>query len=534
MAKVDYSDKQVLLIESSGNMRSTIFYMLRSLGVVNLKAVTINDRVITEVSENNYDVILLGHNVSDSVTGIQILEECRYRDFIKPSACWIFMTSDASQEIVLHAIDSRPDDLIMKPFSVDELKHRLDSILYRKSVFKPVDEALEIGDLPAAINFCKRNFSTYDPEYAESQLILAKLLLQFQKFDESIGVAEQIYWNSHDKEAGLIWAEGLVAKGSYSAARNTLIDLIEEYPLYMAAYDLLAIVFEKEGDLDKARDTAVEATQKCPMGIPRQMELGRLATQTKQLDVAGGAYKKSIVLGRHSCYRSPEPYLRFANVKRLEMNGALGGVAKELEGEFEKTLAQAFQAFPNDRVLQVKASLLKSEMYQQLGETDAANRATREAQLINSELDAPLDLDRELLSVTGDAVPILEPEDSSVEGASRGKKVDPEMSGKVNRLGVKHYLSGKIPQALKYFGLATEYDASNASALLNLAQLFLESARDSVDKREERLKMVRRYMKLSERLSLDIHEKSKQSELKRYLEHEIDQLPHGGLGNLLR
>ena len=513
-------------------MRSTIFYMLRSLGVVNLKAITINDRVLSELSEVDYDVILLGHNVSDSVTGIQLLEECRFRGYIKPSACWIFMTSDASQEIILHAIDSRPDDLLMKPFSIEELKSRLDKILYRKAIFRAVDEAIEIGDIHGAIQYCQRNFSSYDPEFDEAQLVLARLYLQASQPKQAIALAEKQFWKSNDKEAGIIWAQGLLAAGKLSDAQSLLYQIISEYPLFIAAYDLLAKAFEQSGDLEHACKVVTDATQQSPMGIPRQMELGRLATQTKQLDQAGSAYRKSIILGRSSCYKSPEPYLRLANVRRLELSSAEGNVAIELQNEFEKTLSQAFQAFPNDQQLHVRSALLKSEMYHQLGDTDEAAKCTRDAQRVNAEMENPLDLDRELLSVTGDAVPILEPEQQTQKPAK--KKADTEMSAKVNRLGVKHYLAGKMPQALKYFGLATEYDPRNVTALLNLAQLFLESARDSREKREERLKMVTRYLRLSERLELNEQEQEKRQQLEHFSSFEAELLPPGPLGTLLK
>jgi tetratricopeptide (TPR) repeat protein len=534
VAKVDYSDKQVLLIESSGNMRATIFYMLRSLGVVNLKAITINERVLSEISENNYDVILLGHNVNDSVAGIQILEECRYLGYIKPSACWVFMTSDSSQEVILHAIDSRPDELIMKPFSIDELKHRLDSILFRKTIFKPIDDALEIGDYPTAINYCKNNFASYDAEYDEAQLILSRLLTQFGKPQEAAKIAEKLYWKGHDKDAGLCWAQALLAQDDIQEAQRLLNELISEYPLFIVAYDLLASSHEKNGDLELACETVNEATQRSPLGIPRQMELGRLATQTKKLDLAGGAYKKSIALGRHSCYKSPEPYLRLANVKRIELSAAEGNAEVGLHNEFESIIEQAYKTFPEDHLLKVKASLLKSELYNQLGDTEAANKCTRDAQRANSELSTPLNLERELLNVMGDAVPLIEPEKTKRAAPVVSKKHDPEMSVKVNRLGVKHYLSGKMPQALKYFGLATEYDTTNVNALLNLAQLFLESARDTVDKRAERLKMVERYLKLSSRLVSDGVEKDKYHRLQHYLEEGVGKIPDGSLGNLIR
>ena len=221
-------------------------------------------------------------------------------------------------------------------------------------------------------------------------------------------------------------------------------------------------------------------------------------------------------------------------MKRIELSAAEGGAAIELHNEFEGIIGQAYKAFPEDRVLQVKASLLKSEAYQQIGDTEAANKCTRDAQRINSELSTPLDLDRELLSVMGDAVPLLEPEKTKRTIPAINKKHDPDMSVKVNRLGVKHYLAGKMPQALKYFSLATEYDTSNGSALLNLAQLFLESTRDTADKRGERLKMVERCLKLSERLDLDGVDKDKQQQLKQYVALGVEQLPNGSLGNLIR
>ena len=68
--KVDYSDKNVLLIDSSGNLRSTIYYMLRELGVRNLKATTVNEKVLQLIEEEQFDIILLGHNSSDGVTGM--------------------------------------------------------------------------------------------------------------------------------------------------------------------------------------------------------------------------------------------------------------------------------------------------------------------------------------------------------------------------------------------------------------------------------------------------------------------------------
>jgi DNA-binding NarL/FixJ family response regulator/Tfp pilus assembly protein PilF len=533
--KVDYSDKRVLLIDSSGNVRSAIFHMLRRLGVHNIQAASINDRVFSLISEGGFDLILLGHNGSDTVSGIQVLEEARYRGYMKPSAGWVFMTSDASQEMVLHAIDSRPDVLLTKPFSIDELKLRLDTLVGRKMVLRPVDMALEMGDLARAIAACDERVPKHDPLFDFVQQVKGKLLIQARRFQEARVLSEARYWQSQDKEAGLHLAEALAGLGQLRDAVGVLEGLIEHYPLLIGAYDLLAIVHERLGELPAAREALLDATTRSPMSILRQMELGRVSTQTRNLDTAEAAYRKSIVLGRHSVYRSPEPFLKLANLQRMALADADARQAVLLRDAFDQSLNQALFQFPRDSRCKIRVALLRRQLFEDLDDGLEAERMEREAETLNRTLETPLDLKREQLRVSADKVPLLEPETpQQVQASPETGKRDPAMSLKVNRLGVKHYRVGKVPQALRYFGMAIDYDPTNGSALLNLAQLFLESARDTEKKREERLRMVDRYLHLAASLSMKGDVQARQMLLQRLRAQPIEQLPQGSLGALLR
>ncbi|SEG58877.1 response regulator [Marinobacterium lutimaris] len=528
--KIDYSDKNVLLVDSSGNMRSTIFYMLRELGVQNLRATTVSERVLEMIREEAFDIILLGHNSSDLVSGAQILEEARYRGYIRPTAGWIFMTSDASQELVLHAIDSRPDFLLTKPFSVEELKQRLDQLVLRKRTLFQVEQAIEIGDLEAAVDAC-REIPASDPCYEQAMRLRGRCLIDLGRTQQACEELERQYWKDDDKDTGLLLAEALCRLERLNDAEELLNGLIESYPLLIAAFDLLAKVHERNGMLHDARETLKEATQKAPLGIPRQMELGRVATQSKALDTAEGAYKRSIVLGRRSCFRSPEPFLRLANVRRLEMQGADERRSVELRNEFDTLLNNAEYNFPKDPALKVKSALLRGKMAGDLGEEDEVNRFQKEAQRYNQALDNPMDLAREDLVLSGDKVPLLEPQSAAAHSHVRR---DQEMAAKVNRLGIKHYMAGKLSQATRYFGLAIEYDPGYPVALLNLAQLYLESARDNVNRRDERLKMVDRYLRLTQQLPLDAAMQQRVDAFKELRQHPVEELPGGSLAVLLR
>ncbi|WP_240656976.1 response regulator [Neptunomonas marina] len=529
---IDYSDKQVLLIESSGNMRATIVYMLRQLGVSNIHAVTINDQLMELIQEEAFDIVLLGHNASDSFSGMQILEECRFRGFMKASSCWVFMTSDSSQEVILHAIDSKPDVLITKPFSMDELKARLDLVMYRKLSLVEVDEAVSRGQLDRAVKLCDR-VELAGKNYDYVQLVKGRLLLEMGRFEEAEHFFKYRFVHLSEKESGLCLAEALIGQGKLQEASEHLGELLSHFPLLMAAHDLYAKVKESMGEMEEARLALRDATQKSPLSIPRHMELGRVSVYSNSLDVADHAYRKSISLGKHSCYRSPEPFLRLANVKRLQMKNSSNDEAIKLHNQLDEILNHVTYRYPDDPAVRLEAELLRSELERDLNNPEEAKRHLQKAVVYAKQMEAPVDIDEQRRIVKGEPLP-KSTEDVADVARAAAVKHDPEMSMRVNRLGVKHYLADKAAQAIRYFGLAIEHDPKNTKALLNLAQLFLESAKQESARRDERLKMVSRYLKLTERMPLEPAERSKLLFLKQSLALPLEELPSGSLGALLR
>jgi len=532
---LDYSTKKVLLIESSGNMRSTVVHMLRGMGVQNIKAITINSHVFVEIEQIHYDVVLLGHNNSETFSGAQVLEEARFRGLLKPSVAWIFMTGDASQEIILQAVDSKPDAVITKPFSVDELKRRLDMVLAQKSMLRPVLDALERKEWEEALLICDRDFDPQAENYERVAVLKARALAELNQHHEAVEVLEEVFWRKHDREVAFTWASMAFEMDQFDVARDLLQDLIQRNPLMISVYDKLAELHEKTGDIEAAVDILQEATARAPLGIPRQMKLGHVATLNQDYNSASGAYQKSIVLGRRSCYRSTEPYLRLANIRRLEMEGADHRSRAGLVETIHQLLFTAQNKFPHDESFRVKAELLKAEVAKAQSKTEVERRHLKAAEVYNAELEEPLDLERERLDVLRDQVPVLEeeeeekPVDAMLESAQ-----DPAMSLRINRQGVKQYLAGKYVQAIKHFSLAVDYDRTNPAALLNLAQLFIETARDSVRNREERLKMADRYLKLTMLMSLEGDAQEKAELLRHCLDKGVESIPDGSLGALLR
>ncbi len=195
----------------------------------------------------------------------------------------------------------------------------------------------------------------------------------------------------------------------------------------------------------------------------------------------------------------------------------------------ERLLAKAERRFPQASQLQLQSCLLRSQIYEDLGQDELAEELAGRARELAAELPESVDLDGLMKSLLTAPVPEFPEEQQPAEQDAR----DPEMSAKVNRIGVRNYLSGKPGPAIRYFGSAFDYDKRNVAALLNLAQLYLEAARDVSSRRKERLTMFQRYLRLASRLPMNGDQQYKYQRMAEVDVQQLDDLPDGSLGELL-
>ncbi len=535
MPAVDFSSKRILLIDSSGNFRSTLRGMLTSLGFGHVDAPPIRDDLLDTIGDGGYDIILIGHNDRDRYTGLQILEEARYRGLIKPTCAWILMTSDASQESVLYAIEMRPDEVLTKPFTINELKKRLHILCLRRQELEAIDRAIEKGALNRAIKLCDTEVSRSSKNYDYTQLIKGQLLLQSEQYARAKPVFASHYWSTKDLMPGFWLATCHFHLGQYSEAQTLLESLLASHELLIPAYDLLAKIHEAKGEHEDACRVLQRAIVRSPLAVERQNEVGRLAAETGQIDVAIQAYRKSISLGEKSCKASAEPFLRLANLHRYQAGDLEGRDRDYAFQEAEKLLDRVPRAFRDQPEVKLNLMLLKGQLLEDMGLEDEAASVLDEAREFSLGLKDVVDIEQQKARLV--SLKAMAAQGSPPAPAAQGKRKvehDPIMSDKVNRIGVRNYMAGKRTQAMRYFGMAMEYDATNGRALLNLAQLFLEAARDTPSRHDERRRMFDRYLRLAHRLTLEDAEKARLGELVRLGRLETPQLAAGPLLTLIK
>ena len=118
---------KILLLEDDANLNETITDFLEENGYVVSSAYDgyeAQDRLY----ESKYDLLLLDVN-TPGIDGFTLLQEARDNDVVAPA---VFITSLDGVDDLEKGFKSGCDDYIRKPFSLKELKVRIESLLKRQ------------------------------------------------------------------------------------------------------------------------------------------------------------------------------------------------------------------------------------------------------------------------------------------------------------------------------------------------------------------------------------------------------------------
>ena len=378
---INLASKKILLIENQAIMRETVKHILGLFGARFIVETESGINAIAAMRIDRFDIVLCDYNLPKGKNGQQVLEEARHLKLLPINAIFIMVTFEQRMEMVLSAVDNRPDDYLIKPFNRQQLLTRIERCHGRKTYLSTIENEIDSGNLYQAIRNCEKLLQLDDKKMRMQLLKMqAELTLKVGDFKK----AEEIYQEIlHERE--LPWARlglGVVAffLGYYDQAIKTFQDLIEQYPVMLEAYDWLVKAHESIGNDEHAVSSLNSAVTISPMSILRQKKLASLADKTENLPVAKKAYTATIKLGKNSIHRSSGDYSGLANVY-LKNNAA---------NEALKILYELNQQFHNDPEAKLRAALLETQIHQAKGNKALAQQAYDKAFKLNEQFNKQL------------------------------------------------------------------------------------------------------------------------------------------------
>jgi len=351
--KMNFDSKKILVIEDQAIIRETIKHILYSLGVRHIVEAGTGVNGIVEMRRSQFDIVLCDYNLGDGKNGQQVLEEAKHFKLLSFNAVFIMITVEQSKNMVLSALDCKPDDYLIKPFNRLQLSTRIERCIVRKEYLASIEREIDIGNIYQAIQNCEKLLQQGNKKTRLHVLkIRADLALVIRDFKAAKKIYQEIL-----QERDIPWAKlGMIVivffDGNYEQAVESLQQFIGQYPMMLEAYDWLAKSYEALGNNEEALSTLNLAIDLSPQTILRQQRLALLADKTENIEIAKKAYKAAVNLGKHSVYGSSSDFSGLAKA-HLKSNSA---------GDALKILNDMNKCFFNDPDSRLRAAILEIEI----------------------------------------------------------------------------------------------------------------------------------------------------------------------------
>lgn len=372
---INYGELRALVVDDYPGMRSALKLTLSNFGMTRIDLAANATEVLFKVQNNRYDLILSDFNLGEGRDGQQLLEELRHRHLISLSTVFIMVTAEAGYEKVVATAELAPDDYLIKPFSAELMRNRLEGILLRKLTFAKVYRHFEDHELEEAVAGCDEIIRSSPRFLVDALRFKGEVLNAMGRFDE----AEALYRKIIEMRA-IPWARLGLAKALHNLkkeeeAESLLRDVLDQSSEVVAAYDLLAEVRVARKDLAGAQEALQKGVAISAKTVRRQQRLGEVAFDNGDLEVAREAYSTALEKGRNSVFVSAEDYghLCRVQVEQGDVNGALETLKKN------KTV---LQGSPEGQFV---GAVVRSIAHAKAGNTAEAEKAIDEAANLNKD-----------------------------------------------------------------------------------------------------------------------------------------------------
>jgi DNA-binding response OmpR family regulator/Tfp pilus assembly protein PilF len=366
---LNYGQLRALVVDDFPGIRSALKMTLSNFGITKVDVASNASEVIFKVQNNQYDVILCDYNLGEGRDGQQLLEELRHRGMIQLKTVFIMVTAESLYEKVVSTAELAPDDYMIKPFSAEVIRNRLESILRRKLAFAHVYRCYEDNDLEGAIAGCD-DIIRENPKYVIDALrFKGESLNAMGRFDEAEALYKQVIKMRAIPWARLGLCKSLHQQNKNAEAEELLRDVLEQSPELVSAYDLLADVRLAQKDPAGAQAALQAGVGISARTVRRQQKLGNLAMENGDLETARTAYATAIEKGQHSVFITPTD---FGNLCRVQVEqGNLAGATDTL-----KKGKHTLQASPEGQLV---TAVMQSVIHTSAGRSKEALTALDEA-----------------------------------------------------------------------------------------------------------------------------------------------------------
>ncbi len=127
---------KILVVDDFPTMRRIVKNLLNQLGFKNIEEAEDGQQAYNKLmSDPDFKLVVSDWNMPN-MEGIELLKKIRQSEEPLKSIPFLMITAEAEKEKVIEAIKSGVDNYIVKPFTAEVLKEKLEKIAEKKQLLK--------------------------------------------------------------------------------------------------------------------------------------------------------------------------------------------------------------------------------------------------------------------------------------------------------------------------------------------------------------------------------------------------------------
>ena len=485
-----YKSISVLVLDDFSEFRLSLKQIVESFGASHVDVCANAQEAMALYGEHKHDLVLVDYNLGQGLNGLQLLAELNHRNLLKYGTCYVLITGETALDLVMGALEYRPDDYLAKPFTKTTLKSRLDRLVDKNLAFKPIYQALNSEKPNKALELCDLLMAKNKRVAIVCMRLKAEIYLKQLKYRNALSIYNSIIDSRELSWAQMGAATCLLALSQSDKALDLCKLIITKNPNAVEAHDLASECLIQQQDYEAAYVMIQDAAHRSPNSIVRQRQLALLACRYHDMEIAFSAYKKVLELAKFSCLSQIEDYLNHLIIcTQFQLSGHITGTKRAIK-EYSEIYRALNKFYPG------KQSQLIVEIHQAFTaylKSHNLNAMTHAAQKIVSYPD-PLNIVfiklLDLITNDEDLSPIKKILENTITETKADMVAhdDQQKSECFNRLGMLKYQEKDFESAQNALATALANAQHNPNIALNLLQssyqLFNKSQRFTLTKRQ--------------------------------------------------
>lgn len=482
-------EKRVVVIDDQRFFQVLIKAMLQNLGFSQITLLNTAEESRKLFQKEQFDIYLIDYNLGPKENGRQLMDYLKQQKLVPVDSIIFIVSGDNSRSMVLSALESEPDDYMMKPISQEQLRLRLLSALVRKQQLLPMFKAIQSDNKEQVLAECQKTIAQNSHYTSYCRCVMSEILLEQDRAQEAKQILDEGLMVRESAWLRLFLGKTAQKLGDHDAAIAHLKCALHLKPLMIDAYRWLAHSQLATGASEEAMATLERAVTISPQSGRLHQQIAEHCLSEHNYFQAKQSLGKLLELYRFAVNENPQILGSYIHCMILyTINSQDTYHINNLQKQVNMALSRCRDSLINHEFdFKTFEQICQSRVQMALGNISKGKQLLYKT--MQSYLDTPQTMSPEILSETILAMLQL----GEFEFADQLQKFLPTKQAKdplltqciqsihtdamiieikkqyqlINEQGIQAFTEGNLELALKHFRDAQHRAPANTSAVLN-------------------------------------------------------------------